>query len=374
MKKKLVAVLLSAAMAASLAACGSSGAQETETPAAEETNAAGEEAASQETEEASEERPYYVRGEDEVTGTITVYTTMEETQQEVLQKLWSKYYPNCEMEIQADSVGTLATRIRGDEDCDADVVIGGMFAADGDMYHDILQPYTAACDEEQLYHDDAGYYTFYDVQVMCLVVNPELRDEMGIEINGYEDLLNPELAGKIILAAPDSTSSGWRQLQTILAVMGDKFDDEKGWDYIKQLIPMSFSTTSSKDVYNLVSNGEYVVGLSYESSVVALINDGAPIECVYMEEGNTAMAGGAAMVKDAPNQAAAEAMLDLLSSAEFQEERALVSAGRPSNGTCELSGLPEESTLGLVDLDFQYLTDNKEAICNKWNELFATNN
>lgn len=370
MKKKLVAVLLCAAMTAALAGCGgSSDSQESESAAAENTEEAGEEETSE-----GEERPYYVRGEDEVTGTVTVYTTMEETQQEVLQNLWNKYYPNCEMEIQADSVGTLATRIRGDEDCDADVVIGGMFAADGDMYHDILQPYTAACDEEQLYHDDAGYYTFYDVQVMCLVVNPALRDEMGIEINGYEDLLNPELNGKIILAAPDSTSSGWRQLQTILAVMGDEFDDEKGWEYIEKLIPMSFSTTSSKDVYNLVSNGEYVVGLSYESSVVALINDGAPIECIYMKEGNTAMAGGAAMVKNAPNQAAAEAMLDLLSSAEFQEERAVVSAGRPSNGTCELMGLPEESELGLVDLDFQYLTDNKDAICNRWNELFAENN
>ena len=35
------------------------------------------------------------------------------------------YYPDCELEIQADSVGTLATRIRSDESCDADVVIGG---------------------------------------------------------------------------------------------------------------------------------------------------------------------------------------------------------------------------------------------------------
>ena len=40
-----------------------------------------------------------------------------------------------------------------------------MFAADGTTYHDILQPYTAACDKEQMYHDAAGYYTFYDVQL-----------------------------------------------------------------------------------------------------------------------------------------------------------------------------------------------------------------
>lgn len=370
-KRRLMAAGMAAALTMSLTACGGGNAPAETKKEDAKTENTQEQAKADDNGSDSGDRPYYVRPASEVTGKITVYTTMEETQQQVLSDIWKKYYPDCELEIQADSVGTLATRIRSDESCDADVVIGGMFAADGDTYHDILQPYTGACDEEQLYHDDAGYYNFYDVQVMCLVVNPALRDELGIEINGYEDLLNPALDGKIILAAPDSTSSGWRQLQTILAVMGDKFDDEKGWDYIKKLIPASFSTTSSKDVYNLVSNGEYVVGLSYESSVVALINDGAPIECIYMEEGNTAMAGGAAIVKNAPNLPAAQAMIDLLTSAEFQDARAEVSAGRGSNGNCNLSGLPAEDTLGMKELDFDYLKEHKDEIMNHWNELYA---
>lgn len=317
------------------------------------------------------ERPYYVMPESEVTGTITVYTTMEETQQDVLKNLWNKYYPNCKIEIQADSVGTLVTRIRGDKATKADVIVGGLFESDGDMYHDILEPYTSVCDEEQLYHDKSGYYTFYDVQVMCLVVNPQLRDELGVKIEGYSDLTNSVLNGKIILASPDTTSSGWRQLQTILATMGDKFDDEKSWSYIETLMPLAFNTTSSKDVYNLVSNGEYVAGLSYESSVVALIQDGAPIECVYMKEGNTSMAGGAAIVKNAPNLKAAQAMMDLLASVEFQNERAQKSSGRPSNGKAELYNLPKEDTLNLVPLDFNYLAENKASINNKWNTLWA---
>lgn len=323
---------------------------------------------------ADAERPYYVRDPSTVTGTITVYTTMEETQQEVLIDLWEKYYPDCEIEIQADSVGTLATRIRGDEQCDADVVIGGMFAADGETYHDILQPYTAACDEEQLYHDESGYYTFYDVQVMCLIVNEDLEAELGLSINGYEDLISDKLAGKIITAAPDASSSGWRQLQTILAAKGESFDDEAGWDYIAKLMPLCFSSTSSKDVYNLVINGEYVVGLSYESTVVALINDGADnVRCVYMADGNTAMAGGAAIAKNAPNLEAAQAMMDLLSSAEFQDARAEVSAGRGSNGLCDLAlcGLPENDTLNMVELDYGYLSANKGAMIDHWNQLWA---
>ena len=177
MKRKTSMILLAALTAASMAltACGGSGAQTAE-PAAETEEAS---ATDTENEEGTQERPYYVHDSSEITGKLNVYTTMEETQQIVLQELWSKYYPDCELEIQADSIGTLATKIRSDESTDADVVIGGMFAADGDSYHDILQPYTAACDKEQAYHDESGYYTFYDVQLMCLVVNPDLRDEQS---------------------------------------------------------------------------------------------------------------------------------------------------------------------------------------------------
>lgn len=319
----------------------------------------------------AEDRPYYVRPANEVTGKVVAYTTWNETKQDIFKDVWEKYYPDCEIEYQTDSIGTSITKIRSDGSGNVDILIGGMFAADGDSYHDILQPYTAACNEEQLYHDESGYYTFDDVQVMCLVVNPELEQELGIEINGYEDLLQPELKGNVIIASPDAASSGYRQLQTVLAVMGDTFDDKKGWNYIEQLIPQTFSSTSSKDVFNLVANGEYVVGLSYESGVVEKIIDGAPIECRYMKEGNTAMASGSAIVKDAPNLSAAQAMIDLLSSAEFQQKFANESATRCSNGNCTLNGLPDESTLGLVDLDYNYLREHKDELIDKFTEMYA---
>lgn len=80
----------------------------------------------------------------------------------------------------------------------------------------------------------------------ALCINPDVLKELGVTVEGYADLLNPKLKGKIIIAAPDASSSGYRQLQTVLAVMGDTFDDQKGWDYIARLIPLCYSTNSSK--------------------------------------------------------------------------------------------------------------------------------
>jgi iron(III) transport system substrate-binding protein len=333
--------------------------------------AAGQKESGPKVETSAVERPSWARGVQEVTGTLTVYTTMEETQQDILLKLWNQLYPNCKIEIVADSVGTLATKIRSDETSGADVVIGGMFAADGTKYHDILQPYTSRLDGEQEFHDPAGYYSFYDVQVMCLVVNPDILKELGVTVKGYKDLLQPQLKGKIILADPAASSSGWRQLQTILATMGDTFDDQKGWDYVKQLMGQSYKTNSSKDVYNLVNEGEYAIGLSYESTPAGIIaGGGATMQLVYMEEGNTAMPGGAAIAKGAPNLTAAQAMIDMLGSTEFQNMRADL-AGRGSNANCKASNLPPSSSLGLKDLDYEYLSANKNKMMDHWNELWA---
>ena len=51
--------------------------------------------------------------------------------------------------------------------------------------------------------------------------------------------------------------------------------------------------------------------------------------------------------------------MDILSSAEFQSARAEVASGRGSNGNCDLNGLPEESSMTVKPLDFDYLTANK---------------
>ena len=85
--KKLTALLLATAMTLSLAACGGGG--NTSTPSASKSAppAASNPASSA---PAGEDRPYYVRDASEVTGTITVYTTIGETEQDALKSLWNK--------------------------------------------------------------------------------------------------------------------------------------------------------------------------------------------------------------------------------------------------------------------------------------------
>ena len=373
MKKKVVATLLAMCMVGSLAACG--GSKQEEAPAQSETTETEETTndAAEETADADATDEYWLKDPSEVTGTIVVYTTMDDGQQQVVEDVWYNHYPDCTIEWLSDSLGTLMTKVQTEASNPyADVILGGLFQSDDDSYYDNLEQYTAVNAKDQTVTDPNGYYTYLDMQYMCLIVNTELEEKLGVEIKGYKDLLDPKLKGYVILADPASTSSGFRQFTTMLQLCdGGTYADDTAWDYITSLMENSVSTTSSSTVYKSVMEGEYAVGLSYESIVQYQIESGATnIRLVYPEEGNTACASGGAMVKNCPNRAAAEAMLDLLGCEEMQEARAQANCARGTNVNFTYAGYPADSEIGVQDLDFGYIGEHKAELLDKWATLW----
>ncbi len=325
----------------------------------------------------AQERPDWLKSADEVTGVLTIYTTMDEGQQLLMEDVWNRFYPNCTIEWISDSIGTLVTRAANESAKPvADIILGGLFESDDESYLGVFEKYTPVNIDEQTVVDPRGYYVYLDIQYMCLIVNEDLEKELGITINSYADLLKPELKGKIILADAPASSSAFRQLQTMLALMKEKeYGDEAAWDYIAKLMQNTGNmTTSSSQVYKSTINGEYVVGLSYESIVQYMINNGATnVRLVYPTEGNTACASGGALIKGAPNRVAAEAMLDLLGSVEVQEGRALENCARGTNRNFVYEGYPSDEEIGMVPLDFEFIAQHKEEMLIRWTETWAAN-
>ncbi|MDO4546976.1 MAG: extracellular solute-binding protein [Clostridia bacterium] len=325
----------------------------------------------------AEEKPSWVREDPSSIGdTVVVYSTLDDPQQATVEAIWYEYYPNCTIEWISGSVGTLIARARGEiNNPQADVIMGGLFESDGTTYHDVLQQYTPTISTELNKLDPYGFYTFFDVQYMALVVNNDLVNELGIEINGYEDLLNPALKGRIIMADPAASSSAYRQFHTILALMGDSFGDDKSWEYIDALMENADGviTTSSSTVFRSVISGEYVVGLTYENIVQMQIekNGADNITLVYPVEGNTACASGAGMIKDCQHYEAAAAFLDFCGSVDYQLARVDENCARGTNNQIRYENYPADEELGLVEIDWEWLGTQKEALLEKWAEHWA---
>ena len=129
-----------------------------------------------------------------------------------------------------------------------------------------------------------------------------LEAELGIKVTGWESLLDPALKGKIVTANPTSSSSAWNNLQCILTDFGG-WDSEEAWDYIAKLMQNGLVVVSSSSIPSRSTfSGEYVVGLTYEPSVVKMLDGGQTgAHMVFPEEGTTSVGFASAIIKGAKN-------------------------------------------------------------------------
>ena len=153
-----------------------------------------------------------------------------------------------------------------------------------------------------------------------MIVNTDMLAEMGIEVNGYADLLRPELKDKIISADLGNSSSAFQCLIGMLYGMGNGDPmSEEAWDFIdKFLVNLDGKiASSSSQMYNGVANGEYAVGLNYEDPCVELQAAGEkPVKVVYAQEGVIFPGESVQIIKGAPYMEAAQKFIDFVLSEE----------------------------------------------------------
>lgn len=150
-----------------------------------------------------------------------------------------------------------------------------------------------------------------------IMVNTKLIGNVKVE--GYQDLLNPALKGKIAFADPSKSSSSFEHLINMLYAMG-KGDPDKGWGYVADLAKNLDGKllSGSSAVYKGVADGEYTVGLTFEEGAATYVKSKAPVKIVYMKEGVISQTDGSAIIKGAKNMDNAKKFIDFISSKETQ--------------------------------------------------------
>lgn len=228
-----------------------------------------------------------------------------------------------------DAMKRIATEV---ENPTFDLMYGGSLAnyvANKDLFQDYLSPEDGNLMPE--YQNKLGYCTNYTIDGSVLLVNTELLAGLGVEVNGYADLLQPELKDKIVTADPTASSSAFCQLTNMLLAMGG-YESEEAWTYVENLFKNINGkvTSSSSAVYKGVYNGEYVVGLTYEDPCVTFLKDGATnIKIVYPVEGTVFLPAQIGIVKNAKNLENAQAFVDFMLSEEAQIFLAENTTSRP---------------------------------------------
>ncbi len=205
-----------------------------------------------------------------------------------------------------------------------------------------------------------------------IMVNTDLIGD--IEINGYEDLLNPELKGKIAHADPSKSSSSYEHLINMLYAMG-KGDPEAGWDYVGKLSENLDGKllSGSSAVYKGVADGEYVVGLTFEEGAAKYVADGAPVKIVYMEEGVISKPDGVYIIKNAKNMDNAKKFIDFITGKDAQTIIVEQLNRRSVRKDVEApSYLTPKEDMNIIFDDESLVVEKKEEWLEKFNDIFTS--
>ncbi|MBR6186512.1 MAG: extracellular solute-binding protein [Clostridia bacterium] len=251
-----------------------------------------------------------------------------------LRSIYALFEQETGIKVNSESLGTgdCMKRIDAEKEqeyCSFDLMYGGSlanFVANKDLFQDYYSPEDEFLMEA--YQNKLGFCTNYTVDGSVLLVNDDLLKEMGIEVKGYADLLQPELKGKIVSADPSASSSAFCQLTNWLLVMGEgetaaeRYESDAAWKYTEDLLKGQDVkiTSSSSAVYKGVINGEYAVGLTYEDPCVTMIKDGATnVHIVYPVEGTVFLPAQIGIPKNCKNIDEAQAFVDFMLSEVAQK-------------------------------------------------------
>lgn len=223
------------------------------------------------------------------------------------------------VEVIAAGTGELLKRVESEQANPlGDIFWGGSLSTMKPQMN-LFENYKSANEEfvQDTMKNTEGQLTRFTDIPSVLMVNTDLIGD--IEVNGYEDLLNPALKGKIAHCDPSKSSSSYEHLINILYAMG-KGDPEAGWEYVEKFCENLDGKllSGSSAVYKGVADGEYVVGLTFEEGGAKYVADGAPVKLVYMEEGVISKPDGVYIIKNAKNMDNAKGFIDFVTSKEAQ--------------------------------------------------------
>lgn len=303
---------------------------------------------------------------------LIVYTPNEEG---MLDSLIPVFEDETGVRVQFVTAGTgeLYQRIRSEAgNPQGDIMFGGG-TAQAIANLELWSPYVSVNDENMVEagKNTSGYFTPYQADGSNLLVNTKELAEVGVEITGYVDLLQPELRGKIAFGDPTSSSSAFAQLTNMLMAVGGDYDSDASWDYVSALVTQLDGVTigSSTQVAQDVASGEYVVGLTYEPLSLNFVLSGAPVEIIYPSEGAVFLPATIQIIKGGPNEDAAKAFIDFITSETGQTIIAEETAGRPLREGIEKPGLAAFSEFATIAEDDSFVAEHRDEIVKHYQEI-----
>ncbi len=299
---------------------------------------------------------------------VTLYSSNPEQAIEAVAGTLKEKAPEIQLNSITGGSGVLLRRLEAEAaNVQGDIFWSSSFNTVG-AFEAQFQPYEspelAAIPEKLRY--PGNLFTPSNVHVVVIMVNTNQLGDLPMP-KTWTDLLDPRWKGKVVVADPANSSTGY----TILWGLHKKIGDEE----LKKLAANVAVSSSSSAVQNGVAMGEYAVGLAFEANAYPYVDGGQEeIKLVYPEDGTFITADFAGLVKGAPGGDAAKKAFDVLMSKETQTALLETSFRRPSRSDIEVSkivNLPEMAAIKVYDIDEKEAADHRDEFLKTWQSFAA---
>jgi iron(III) transport system substrate-binding protein len=304
------------------------------------------------------------------TKVLHIYTALDVDEAKIYIEAFQQKYPDIKVEWVRLSAGEVLARLRAEAaNPQASLWLGGP----SDTFivakmEGLLAPYKESLGWQYLpakFKDPDGYWVGIYTGFIAFASNKDYLEKNGLEPpTSWYDLLRPEFCGKLSMAFPYTSGTGYTRLATLVFLMGE----DKALEFEKKLSEcIHHYTKAGSACVTEVGLGEVAVGVAFSHDVIAKgIAKGYPVVLSFPKEGTGYEIGGMALIKGGPEPDLARIFYDWMLSAEAQS---LYKAWYrvPLNPEAELAeGVITADMVNLVNYDALWAAENRDRLCELW--------
>ncbi|MDO4776243.1 MAG: extracellular solute-binding protein [Cardiobacteriaceae bacterium] len=238
---------------------------------------------------------------------------------------------------------------------------------------DLFETYVSPENEHILpaFRNKSGHFSPAFADPTVIIVNTRISP---VPVEGFADLLKPELKGKIAFGDPANSSSAFQSLMAMLYAHGKDHDpmSPEAWAFVDKFIANLDGKflNSSGAVHKGVADGEYAVGLTWEDPAANYVKNGAPVAVVFPAEGAIFPGESVQIIKGAKNADNAKKFVDYMLGEKIQNMVGENLTVRPLREGAKLADYmkPQAEIKLFPNYDEGWVAENKTAIVAEWNK------